>query len=256
MKIATRCSSLDSLSGGGFDKGVVSELCGKNGVGKTQICLQTVLSAASTRTPVGTHAQAIYVSSSMPFPSTRLAQLATNRSGQLEIPNPMDRVLVKYACDPYKMVDAVNNIQQLIGMSTLSVNVVVIDSLCGSLMHQFPNTKDGFKERKRIIKAIGYGLQRIAKNNHLSILVCNSVVDSTDNNQPNFITSGRRVKPAIGEVWNSYVCVRWILCKDYGADGQFTRSMSLCIGNMKWGACRYTLTLRGVEEYDEKDDSC
>ncbi|KAL1901394.1 DNA repair protein rhp57 [Sporothrix stenoceras] len=73
-RISTLDPALDTALGGGFPTGVLSEVVGESGVGKTQLLL-SLLVAVQLPPPRGLGRKALYISSEAPLMTSRLTQI-------------------------------------------------------------------------------------------------------------------------------------------------------------------------------------
>ncbi len=99
-----------SLLHGGIPGGSVTELVGESTVGKTQLCLQLLLTAQLPESAGGLGGRSMYIHTEGNAPLSRLASLA---AGFAELPAACDAVLVANAsAGPEQLLDAVQQARQ------------------------------------------------------------------------------------------------------------------------------------------------
>ncbi|XP_021844708.1 DNA repair protein XRCC3 homolog [Spinacia oleracea] len=208
-KITTRCSEIDSMLSGGITIGEVTEVCGENA------------------------------------------------SGDLETlnGNPLDYITTKQVDTPHEIPDVLEWTVKLIKMSqnsSMPIRVVVIDSIGSMFTGHFENNVVGSTERKDLIQAIGYGLRTIAASNHVAVVVANNVIDvfpsDHDTTQNFIISSGRKVRPALGASWTRNVRTRLMLSKRFNSfTQQIDRFINIAFSpSLEVDACMFNITEEGI----------
>jgi len=107
------CPLLDGLLQGGVPVGSITELVGESTVGKTQLCLQLLLTAQLPPERGGLGGRSLYIHTEGPAPLVRLADLAISVPGLG--PDPCDWVLVANAtAGPKHLLEAVRQARPLL----------------------------------------------------------------------------------------------------------------------------------------------
>lgn len=108
--IPTSCDQIDNLLGGGFEIGKVSEICGESAIGKTQLCLQTLVAALLPVHLGGLGGCAMYFSFMLPFPLKRFKSLWSVRE-----PNccslVSERLHFVSGSTPRELLDMINGLE-------------------------------------------------------------------------------------------------------------------------------------------------
>ena len=78
QKCKTKCDSVDMLLEGGLRSGEVTEVYGESCVGKTQICLQLLLTCMLLPEDGGLYGSSIYIQACPVYPVKRLTQISTH----------------------------------------------------------------------------------------------------------------------------------------------------------------------------------
>ncbi|XP_021717298.1 DNA repair protein XRCC3 homolog [Chenopodium quinoa] len=100
QKCKTGCPTIDSLLMGGIPTGVVIEIYGESGSGKTQLCLQLCLVCQKMPRYGGLFGSVVYIQAVNPFLVKRLTQIAELVQGSLgQVDNPMENIFVKQITD-------------------------------------------------------------------------------------------------------------------------------------------------------------
>ncbi|KAK7295700.1 hypothetical protein RJT34_18611 [Clitoria ternatea] len=235
-KCTVGCPVLDRHLGGGVPCNSVTELVGESATGKTQFCLQLVLSAQLPPSHGGLSASSIYIHTEFPFPFRRLQQLSRAfRSTHPHLPcrDPCDRVFVRPVNSTRDLLEAISTIEVFLQESKspwLPVRVVVIDSIAAIFRSEFDNTGSDLRRRSSLFFTISGRLKLLANKYGLVVVVTNQVVDfisgggevRVGNFSDGLSSSGRRVCPALGLAWAHCVNSRLFLSKD-GGDGLITK---------------------------------
>ncbi|XP_056691791.1 DNA repair protein XRCC3 homolog [Spinacia oleracea] len=259
QKIATRCNAIDRIMQGGVSVGEVTELCGENATGKTQLCLQTSIACQLPPSLGGMFGASIYIHSIGPFPIRRLTGIMPHilQSPINQIDNPCDHITTKQVESPHELPDVLDWVVKLIKYSHNTcrhIRLVVIDSIASICASHFENTVEGLDSRTQLLRAIGYGLHSIASTYNVAVIVVNNVVDvfpSDRDSSTNFMmSSGRKVRPALGKGWTRNIATRLFLSKALNPVTQTSdRLCSVLLSpTLELDACRFKITEKGVRD--------
>ncbi|KAF6147061.1 hypothetical protein GIB67_036780 [Kingdonia uniflora] len=225
QKCTLGCAILDRVLVGGIPCNSITEIVSESGCGKTQLCLQLLLTAQLPISRGGLSSSSLYFHSEFPFPSRRLHQLSLSFPTSQENPNPLDRIFVRGVQSAEELLGLLDRIDTIIvnPPSNVPVKLVVIDSIAALFRSEFDNTPSDLKRRSGLFFKIAAKLKLKAEKFGLAVLVTNQVVDlmGSDNgingmrigNSSCLLTSGRRVCPALGLSWANCVNSRLFLSR-------------------------------------------
>ncbi|XP_028798619.1 DNA repair protein XRCC3 homolog [Neltuma alba] len=229
------CPVLDRFLAGGIPCNSMTELVAESGSGKTQFCLQLVLSAQLPPSHGGLSASSLYIHTEFPFPFRRLRQLSTaflsSHSDIFTSSNnydPCDNVFVQGVYSADEMLDIMAKIESFLQVNSKSkfpVRLIVIDSIAALFRSEFENTGFDLKRRSSLFFKISGNLKSMAKRFGLAVVLTNQVVDLIGGiaegmngirvgNLSSLSTSGRRVCAALGIAWANCVNSRLFISRN------------------------------------------
>ncbi|XP_021861218.2 DNA repair protein XRCC3 homolog [Spinacia oleracea] len=261
-KITTRCSVVDSILNGGISVGEVTEFCGENATGKTQLCVQLSVACQLPPSSGGLFGSSIYIHSIGPFPIRRLTGLIPFilDSSLSHTDRPCDHIITKMVESVHDLPDALDWVVKLIQNSYNTcrhIRLVIIDSIVSMCTSHFDNTVVGLESRTQLLRAIGYGLQSIASKYNVAVVVVNNVVDvfpsDRDSSTKFMMSSGRKVRPALGNCWMTNISTRVFMSKTISPYNQTSdRLMSILFSSsLELDACRFCITNEGVMDAEQ-----
>ena len=239
QKCTLGCPILDGCLAGGVPCNSITELVAESGSGKTQLCLQLVLSAQLPTSLGGLAASSLYIHSEFPFPSRRLQQLSQSfRSSYSHVLdseyNPLDFVLVRGVQSADQLFDVLLKMDSVLlrPPTQLPVRLIVIDSIAALFRGEFENTPFDLKRRSSLFFKISGKLKALAERFGLAVVVTNQVVDFVGQagglnglrvgNLGSLWSSGRRVCAALGLSWANCVNSRLFLSRNEEIVGEVT----------------------------------
>ncbi|XP_072983342.1 DNA repair protein XRCC3 homolog [Typha latifolia] len=237
-KLTLGCPLLDRLLRGGLPCGSITELSGESGVGKTQLCLQLLLSALLPPSHGGLSASSLFIHSEFPFPLRRLSRLPSHFSSSSS--DPLDHVFVAAAHSPADLLALLSRADALLARSPspLPIRLVVVDSVAALFRSDFDNNASDLKRRSSLFFKIASKLKEQARRFGSVVVVTNQVVDVMSNeegtngvrigNYRELLSSGRRVCPALGLSWANCVNTRLFLSRSDEVVGN-GESDGLCV---------------------------
>lgn len=208
--LSVGCPVLDEYLGGGLSSRGLTEVCGESGSGKTQLCLQTALAAA-------TSAHVLYVCTEERFPERRLRQM--DPTGVLS-----DRVLVAQLGEWPMLVQCLETSLPAL-RRTKAVGLLVIDSVA-ALLRADP-------ERTQGIRRLGAALDALWRSG-LAVLCVNQVTG----------VPGGRTAPSLGPAWAGLVTTR--LCTSRAPSGARFLRVAFAPALPRREPCPFVVTAHGV----------
>lgn len=262
VKCTTGCSKLDALLAGGVPCGLVTELVGESTAGKTQLCLQLVLTALLPKSLGGISSSSLYIHSEFPFPLRRLDALSRSFSQTTScLPDPpLDHILVRgvhSATDLLAVLDRVHFLMSGPSQSSgqLPIGLIVIDSIAALFRADFDCNAVDMRRRSGMFFAIAVRLKHLASRFGVAIVVTNQVMDILNEekvrvgNYEYVWSSGRKVGAALGLGWGSCVNVRLFLSKTASSvmTDDNRRKMMVVFGpHLAKGSCEFVIRRHGV----------
>ncbi|KAG6490721.1 DNA repair protein XRCC3 homolog isoform X1 [Zingiber officinale] len=260
QKLTLGCPLLDHRLRGGLPVGSVTEIAGESASGKTQICLQILLSALLPPSRGGLSAASLFIHSEFPFPLRRLRALSSSSS----LSDPLDHIFVAAAHSPHDLLSLLAAAESLVARppTRLPIRLIVIDSIAALFRSDFDNTPSDLKKRSFLFFKIAAKLKEQARRFGLVVVVTNQVVDvvgSEDGpgrlrvgNYAYLCSSGRQVCPALGISWANCVNTRLFLSRkdmivENNASSRTTRRMQVVFApHLPEASCEFVIVRDGV----------
>ena len=238
--IITFCKALDTMLGGGFPSGQITEICGLPGIGKTQLAIQLAIDVQIPKLFSGNEGSTIYIDSEGSFMPERAATMASALSDHLrklakakihgnlgESAQQLEaRLKEKESCaekcnrdyfldgihvfrvhDHSEQLATLNQLQAFV-KSMPNVKLVVIDSIAFHIRQDFRDSHT----RMRILGQVASMLNELAYKNNLAVVVINHVTTIFhDRRNSGTGKSGSSITPALGEQWSHCITNRIML---------------------------------------------
>jgi len=198
----TGCPLFDQVLNGGLRCGVITEISGESGAGKSQVCLHLASIAAIQHIPV------IYLQTEATFPISRLKQILSSRCESSEdIEESMNRIYIMKIHNYTHMLSLLDNhIQPLI--QEKEVKLLIVDSI--TALVRGDKDIENISERTEILNNLGNMIKVLSTKHQLATLLVNQV--SSVINYPGY-TFGRKVIPCLGPYWSSFINTRLFIAK-------------------------------------------
>ncbi|GAB2224939.1 hypothetical protein Droror1_Dr00005720 [Drosera rotundifolia] len=227
------CPQLDRFLSGGIPCNTITEIAGEFGSGKTQLCLQLLLSSQLPHSHGGLAASSLYLHTELPFPVRRLAQLsksfiAANAGIFPPEYDPLGRIFVGKIESADELVDVLLKLDSVIEgvrVGKWPIKLIVVDSIAALFRGEYENKGGEMRKRAALFFRISGRLRSLAERYGIVVVVTNQVVDLVEGgdgrgsggvrvgNEEVLVSLGRRVCPALGLSWANCVNVRLFLSK-------------------------------------------
>lgn len=199
-KLKFNIESLDNLLKGGIDTGCVTEIYGKSGSGKTQLCLQLALNCQLPYDFGGLNGKVVYISSDKAFPIKRLVQMEQTLKSKYKFAeniNFLDNIFV-YELNTKENFEKFveNELSYILSTYYGKVKLLIIDSIAGIY-----RTETKFLERGQHMCKLFQTINKIADKNNMAIVATNHVTSSPD------VLDDADI-PAIGNLWSTLLSTR------------------------------------------------
>lgn len=172
-KISTGSSNFDTLMGGGFETGAITECFGEFGSGKTQIghiLAVNVLKEDPTAT-------AVFIDTENTFRPERLKQLALGVD--LDPDEALNRIMVARAYNSDHQMLLADKIDSLITEQGKNIRLIVIDSLTSHFRAEYIG-RGTLAERQQKLNRHMHSLLKIAGSHNICVYVTNQVMARPD----------------------------------------------------------------------------
>jgi len=173
IKITTGSETFDTMLGGGFETGSITECFGEFGSGKTQIGhLLAVRSQLADPTAV-----TIYIDAENTFRPERVIEFS--KGVELDSDEILKNVKVAKAYNSDHQMLLVDKVEDLINKQGVNVKVLIIDSLTAHFRAEFVG-RGSLAERQQKLNKHMHALQKIADMYNVCVYVTNQVMSKPD----------------------------------------------------------------------------
>ncbi|WNY25001.1 DNA repair and recombination protein RadB [Methanolapillus millepedarum] len=157
--IPTGCPPIDNLLGGGIECGIVTQVYGEPGSGKTNLCLQAAVECSKSGKKV------IYIDTEG-LSLDRFSQIAGSRSKEIA-----QNILIYEPMSFDEQYTAIYEIEKILGEN---VGLIVVDSATSFYRYELDDDSSSIQSRRELSNQIGF-LQGMARKSGVSVLITNQV---------------------------------------------------------------------------------
>ncbi|MFQ5920872.1 MAG: ATPase domain-containing protein [Nitrososphaerales archaeon] len=169
--ISAGCSALDNLLGGGVRLGMLTDIFGAAGTGKTQICFQLCVNCAKPKNRKGLGASVLFIDATNTFRPERVSQMAEYAGldgGGGDNNKILDKIYVSRVYNTKEEMAAIKRMPQI-----RDLKLVIIDSI-GDLFALEYKESMGAEKHLRFMRFL-HELALYAINSNIAIVVTNGV---------------------------------------------------------------------------------
>jgi len=234
--IVSFVQSIDTLLGGGFHPGELTEVCGPPGCGKTQLCIQLCVDANLPKEFGGVHGRAAYIDTEGSFTPERCMDMAkamvqhvhaTAKRRSSTVPTWFTTSYILNGIDVFRVFDETsqtatihslpNYFKQLQQRGERPVKMLIIDSIA----FHYRSSDSDYKVRTKSLTIMAEFLNNLASTFNLSIVVVNQMTTRIISNESTTTTAdNHNIKhiPALGESWAHATTTRLLISPAYKHD--------------------------------------
>ena len=173
LRLKTDSNALNTLLGGGFETGAITECFGEFGSGKTQIGHVLAVKAQS----IEKDAVTVYIDTENTFRPERIIQLA--KAQNLDETEVLKNIKVARAYNSDHQMLLAEKVEDLIKKQNLNVKLVVIDSLTAHFRAEFIG-RGTLADRQQKLNKHLHTLAKLADMYNLCVYVTNQVMAKPD----------------------------------------------------------------------------
>jgi RecA/RadA recombinase len=241
--LPTGCKAIDNLLGGGIRYGMVTDIYGESGAGKSQLCFTICTRSAEYFRNIP-HVSVVFVDTGGTFRPERIREIALgNEKSESDI---LDKILL---VRPFSSMDQINSVKRI---ANINPRVIVIDGVASL----FTTDYQGAARHLALMKYL-HDLALVAINLRCAIVITNMIRAGTNQvkglkvtENPNSLKTLSTEKELMGRSVSIYAHIKLILrplCMD-----KTVFKASLLQPSSQHEAY-YTITTRGVTDCPIKD---
>lgn len=164
-RISTGSEPLDELLNGGVEKGLITNIFGESGSGKTNVCVQVAAEVAESGEKI------VYIDTEKGFSAERFTQMASD--------DALENIMLMEPVDFSEQEERVMALQGLVEEEEPSL--IVIDSMVS--LYRLQATGDKVAEVNQRLSQQFSELSKIARKQNIPVVVTNQVYTSFDENE-------------------------------------------------------------------------
>lgn len=164
-RLSTGSKPIDSLLGGGIERGIITNIFGESGSGKTNVCIQVAAEVAENEGKVA------YIDTEKGFSAERFVQVADE--------DALDRIKVMEPTTFEEQERDIKSLSTMVGNE--EVRLIVVDSLV-SLYRLDANGNNISEVNQRLSQQLST-LSKIAREENIPVLVTNQVYTNFDEDE-------------------------------------------------------------------------
>ncbi|MES0326347.1 MAG: DNA repair and recombination protein RadA [Candidatus Bathyarchaeia archaeon] len=175
MRSRTGSSEFDRIMGGGIETGVITELIGEFGSGKTQICYTLSVLAQRPVAEGGLGGRVCVIDTEGTFLPERIKQIAEARGYDAQ--EILSNVLIARAYNSDHQIMLVKNLPKI--AQEHDIKLVIVDSMIGHFRGEYIGRATLAERQQKIAGVLG-NLLRVAEAFNLSVVLTNQVQAKPD----------------------------------------------------------------------------
>jgi len=177
IKLSTNSKAFDTLVGGGFESGSITECFGEFGSSKTQIAHQLAVNVQLPKDQGGAEGVAVYIDSEGAFRPERIKQMAEGKG--LDPTTVLRNIKVARAFNSDHQMLLAEKVEDLIKNEGLNVKILIVDSLMSHFRSDFSG-RGQLADRQQKLNKHMHALTKLAHMYNLVVYVTNQVMAKPD----------------------------------------------------------------------------
>lgn len=161
-RVSTGCESIDQLLNGGLEKGIVNNVYGESGSGKTNLCIQVAAQVAEKGEKVA------YIDTEAGFSSERFLQISDEEA--------LENILIKAPTTFEKQEEAIETLEETV--IDQNIKLIIVDSAVS--LYRLKVNGDNASEINNKLSGQLSELTKIAREQNIPVLITNQVYTSFD----------------------------------------------------------------------------
>jgi len=161
-RVSTGSSLLDDLLNGGIERGIITNIYGESGTGKTNFCVQVAAAVAEKGDKVA------YIDTEGGFSPERIAQISSEKA--------LENILVKNPLEFTQQKEVIKELEKMVERN--DVQLVIVDSAV-SLYRLKVNGDNASKINQELSKQLSE-LSKTARKHNIPVIITNQVYTSFD----------------------------------------------------------------------------
>lgn len=164
-RLSTGSELIDSFLKGGLEKGLITNVFGESGSGKTNLCVQVAAEIAEKGEKV------VYIDTEKGFSPERFKQIADEES--------LDRMVLNEPMEFEQQEEAIKSLEEVAGEH--DPEAIIVDSMVS--LYRLQAKGDQIQEMNQKLSQQLSELSKIAREQNIPVLVTNQVYTSFDENE-------------------------------------------------------------------------
>ncbi|MBN2488653.1 MAG: DNA repair and recombination protein RadB [Methanosarcinaceae archaeon] len=158
-QLPSGCQPLDKLLSGGFESGIVTQLFGEAGSGKTNICLQLAVECVKSGRKV------VFVDTEGISPD-RFRQIAGDNAKEIA------QHIIIY--EPHSFEEQYAYVKEIEKFSGENIGLIIVDSATSFYRFELDNDESSIRTRRELSNQIGF-LHSLARKHGIVVVITNQV---------------------------------------------------------------------------------
>lgn len=163
-RVSTGSEHIDRFLNGGLEKGIINNVYGESGSGKTNLCIQVAAEVAEKGGKVA------YIDTEAGFSPERFLQMSTE--------DVLENILIRKPTSFEEQEDTIENLEDTVEKE--DIKLVVVDSAVS--LYRLKVNGDNASEINNQLSGQLSELTKIARENNIPVLITNQVYTSFDDN--------------------------------------------------------------------------
>ena len=181
--ISSQIDSLDKIFSGGLQNGIITEISGLRGPGKTQFALQFAIE------PLSNNKKILFIDTTVEFRPERFLQMIQSRNLSTSL---LDNLHVSRVTDTQKQIEVLKSFEKD------SFSLLIIDNIADLFSFEYS------KKEHVIEKNVNFGnyminLSKLALSKNIPIIITNQILSYDEKNYERMQTQLEKIK-------NNYAC--------------------------------------------------
>ncbi|MBS3172266.1 DNA repair and recombination protein RadA [Candidatus Woesearchaeota archaeon] len=177
FKITSGSEAFDTLIGGGFESGCITECFGAYGSSKTQIANSLAVRVQLPKDKGGADGMAVFIDTEGTFRPERIKQIA--EAVGIDAEEALKNIRIARAFNSDHQMILVEKIEELITKENLPIKLIIVDSLTSHFRAEFAG-RGSLAERQQKLNKHMHDLMKLSANYNVAIYVTNQVMARPD----------------------------------------------------------------------------